>query len=348
MAMATALVVISTFFIDAIDHAMLAAFGLERREDVQLTLARPRATSTLTELEHLPGVLHAEPFRVVPVRFRNGPRTRNAAITAMPTTVTLQQVLDVDLQTIPIPAEGLVLSRKLAEILDARVGETLGFEVLEGHRQSHRVQVARIAETYVGLSAFMSLQALCRVLREPPTLNGAWLQVDDDLLPELHRAVKRTPVIAGISSRSDAMRSYRKLIDENLGTTITINIAMALIMALGILYNAARITLAEQAHQLASLRVLGFRRREVAAILLGELGFLTALAIPVGMWLGHGLASVIVEGLNSEQLRIPLVIAPRTYAIAGVTVLIAAILSGFAAWRRLDRMDIIEVLKTRE
>ena len=348
MSMATALVVVSTFAIDAIDYAMLVSFGLERREDVQLTLMEPRASGTLTELEHLPGVQHAEPFRSVPVRMHNGHRVRNVAILGIPQDATLQQILDVKLRTIPLPEEGLVLTRKLAEILDAQVGDVLRFDVLEGHRASHSARVSRIAETFVGLGAYMELHALCRVLREPLAFSGAWLTVDDEQLPALHQKVKRTPAIAGISSRDDAMRTYRKLIDENLGMSISISVGFALIMALGILYNAARITLAEHARQLASLRVLGYRRSEVAKILLGELAFLTALAIPAGMVLGYLLAMLTVVGFDTEQLRIPLVVQPRTYALAGVTVLAATLVSGWAAWRKLDKMDIIEVLKIQE
>jgi putative ABC transport system permease protein len=210
------------------------------------------------------------------------------------------------------------------------------------------VEVARIAETFVGLGAFMELSALCSVLREPVTLSGAWLTVDEEQLSKLHQQVKETPMIAGISSRDDAMQSYREIIDENLGTSIAISVGFALIMALGILYNAARITLAEHARQLASLRVLGFRRSEVAAILLGELGFLTALSIPAGMGLGYLMAMATVVGFDTEQLRIPLVVQPRTYALAAITVLTATTLSGWAAWRRLDKMDIIGVLKIQE
>ena len=348
MSMATALVVVSTFAIDSIDYAMLVTFGLERREDVQLTLAEPRSTGALTELEHLPGVYHAEPFRQVPVRMHNRHRVRNVAILGIPGDATLQRILDIELHTIPLPAKGLVLSRKLAEILDARVGDVLQFDVLEGHRAIHRVEVARIAETFVGLGAFMELSALCSVLREPVTLSGAWLTVDEEQLSKLHQQVKETPMIAGISSRDDAMQSYREIIDENLGTSIAISVGFALIMALGILYNAARITLAEHARQLASLRVLGFRRSEVAAILLGELGFLTALSIPAGMGLGYLMAMATVVGFDTEQLRIPLVVQPRTYALAAITVLTATTLSGWAAWRRLDKMDIIGVLKIQE
>jgi putative ABC transport system permease protein len=119
---------------------------------------------------------------------------------------------------------------------------------------------------------------------------------------------------------------------------------------MGVLYNAVRITLAERTRDLASLRVLGFRRSEVAAILLGEVGLLLVIATPLGLWFGRVMAGLIVEtaGFNTEQFRLPLVVFPSTYALAVSTTGIAAAFSAWSAWRKLDRIDIVEVLKARD
>ncbi|MCA8955240.1 MAG: efflux RND transporter permease subunit, partial [Planctomycetes bacterium] len=290
MVAATALVVASTFMIDAIDHAMVISFGMERREDVQVTLTRPRSTGVLAELRQLPGVLHAEPYRTVPVRFRNGVRHRNGAITGVPREATLQQVLDVRLATVPPPPDGLVLTRKLAEVLGVQAGDTLQVDVLEGQRPTRSIRVARLAETYFGLGAQMDLDALCRVLHEPRTLTGALLTVDDDLLPALHRAVKATPAVAGITSRNDALRTYRKLIDEHLGTSIAINIAFSLIMALGMLVDNGIVVAediyrhVEEGKTLREASIIG--AREVAMPLLGSTATTLGAFVPLVFWTG--------------------------------------------------------------
>jgi putative ABC transport system permease protein len=350
IALATALVVLSTFSLGSVGYMVNVQFGLQQREDVQLTLANVRSLSAVAELRHLPGVLHAEPFRVVPARLRAGSRSRTTAVTGIPRGATLQAILDVRLDTIAPPAAGMVLSRTLAEVLGVSAGGVVTVEVLEGARPARDVTVARVAETFVGLSAYMELGALSAMLGEAPSLSGAWLSVDEHALPALHTAVKDTPAIAGITERHRALQSFQKIMDENLGTSITMSLGFSLIMALGVLYNAARITLAERARDLASLRVMGFRRAEVTAILLGEIAVLTALAVPLGLLIGVSLAAALVKspGFASEQLRIPLVIEPRTLVWAAATIVFAAALSGFAAWRRLERIDIVEVLKTRD
>lgn len=348
IAMTTALVVISTFAFGSIRLAMNVQFGLQQREDVTVVLGEPRALGALAELRQLPGVRRAEPFRTVAVRLRHGPRHDDVAITGIPSAATLQAVLDVDLREVTPRGDGIVLPRKLAQRLAVRVGDTVEVEVREGARRKRTVTVSRIAETFIGNTAYLGLAALCRLLGETPSMNGAWLLVDDDALPALHARVKLTPRIAGIAERGHAIAAFRAMVDENLGTSLTINLGFALVMALGVLYNAARITLAERSRELASLRVLGFRRREVTAILLGEIAVLTIVAIPLGLLLGRLGAAGLMDSLDTEQLRLPFVIEPWTYALATLTVLAASAIAGFVAWRRLERIDVIEVLKSRD
>ncbi|MEM7205695.1 MAG: ABC transporter permease [Planctomycetota bacterium] len=351
IAMATALAITNAFTFDSIRYLLNVQFGLSQRDDVQVTLDQPRsAHGALVELQHLPGVQHAEPYRAVPARLRAGPRSRTVSVMGRPANATLHAILDEGLRAVPLPPAGLVLSGKLAAMLAVGAGDRVRVEILEGHRAVRDVEVAMITESYVGLTAHMEHAALCRLLRETASANGAWLTVDEGALPQLHAAVKQTPRIAGVVSRRNLLGSVTKLLDDSLGAWLAISTSFALVMAFGVLYNATRITLAERARELASLRVLGFRRREVAAILLGEIGLVTAVAVPLGMGLGRLMAAALAAspGFNNEQFRLPLVVAPATYALAGVTVGVAAAVSGWSAWRRLDRIDIVEVLKSRD
>lgn len=350
VALATALVVVNTFFFDSILHLVTVHFGLSQRDDVTLQLVEARDLAALTELEHLPGVLHAEPIRAVPVRLRAGRRHRDVGLTGLPADAGLQVLLGEDLGPVALPTDGLVLSRRLASILGVSRGDVVQVEVREGSRTVHDVPVARIVDTFIGLTAHLELGALARLLREAPSFNAASLLVDERFLDELHGRVKELPVVAGITTRHEALRSFNETIDQNLGRSIAIGLAFAIVVALGVLYNAARLTLSERARELASLRVLGFRRREVGAMLLGELAVLTAVGVPLGLWMGCGLAWLLVSspGFNTDQFRLPYVVSGATLAIAALTVMAASALSGWAAWRRLQRIDIIEVLKSRD
>lgn len=194
----------------------------------------------------------------------------------------------------------------------------------------------------------MEIGALNRLMREGPSISAVHVTLDANRTGELYEAVKNLPMIGSVALQRVAVQNLRDTMGENLLTTMTVLVVLAGIIAFGVIYNGARIQLSEQGRELASLRVLGFTRAEVSWILLGEFALLTLLALPVGWGLGWVLALVFAEGQATELFRIPLVIERATYAWASVVVLVAAAVSALIVRRRVDRLDLIEVLKTRE
>jgi putative ABC transport system permease protein len=342
------MMVLGTFTLDAVDLLMRVQFGLAQRYDVMVSFFEPTSARSLHELERLPGVAEVEPFRSVPARLRLGHRSRVAAILGLPENPRLNRVLDVEARPVRFPPGGLILSRKLGEILGARPGDAITLEVLEGGRPVHRVVVSALVDEFLGTSAYMEAGSLHRLLREGESLSGAYLAVDREAEARLHRRLKAIPRVAGVLVQRAGIESFKKTLAENVARVRAINIAFAAVIAFGVVYNTARISLSERSRELATLRVIGFRRREISAILLGELAVLTAVAVPVGLVLGYLMAAGAIRAYETELFRIPLVVAPRTYALAAVTTLAAAVLSGLAVRRRLDRLDLIAVLKTRE
>jgi putative ABC transport system permease protein len=221
-------------------------------------------------------------------------------------------------------------------------------EVLEGARPVRRVRVAALVEEYMGTSAYMEAGALHRLLGEGPNLSGATLMVDPAAVDALYRRLKALPAVAAVSIKVAALEGFKKTLAETLYVMIFFNVLFACTIACGVVYNAARISLSERARELASLRVIGFTRAEISSILLGELAALTLAALPVGLALGYAFARALVRAFETELYRFPLIITPRTYAWAVIVVLVAAALSGLIVRRKLDRLDLVAVLKTRE
>jgi putative ABC transport system permease protein len=208
--------------------------------------------------------------------------------------------------------------------------------------------VADVVDEYIGTNVYSEIGALHRLMREGETLSGAFLAVDRTAEEELYRRVKRSPRVAGVLLKRAAIESFQKTLAKNVAIIRTVNMLFAAVIAFGVVYNSARISLSERSRELATLRVIGFRRGEISYILLGELAALTALAIPAGLLLGYVMSAAILEIFQTELYRIPFVISPRTFARAGVTTFIAAAISAAAVRRRLDRLDLVAVLKTRE
>lgn len=348
IAMAIAVMILGSFSKDIIDYVVAFQFGGVQRYDFTIGFFEPTRHAALHGAAQLPGVQRAEPFRSVAVRMIHGHRSRRLGVMGLPADRDLLRPLDAEERTVVVPPEGLLLSEKLAELLGVHRGETVRLEVLEGKRRTGDVVVAQTLRDFSGLTAYMDLDALNRFLLEGPVISGAFLKTDAAHPDELYRHIKETPRIGSVVSQKAAFRSFEETMAENLLRMRFFNVMFASIIAFGVVYNAARITLSERAHELATLRVIGLTRGEVSAILIGEIAVLTLLAAPLGVVFGHALAAFAVEGLQTETQRFPFVIAPATYAMAVSTVFVAAAVSCLIVRRRIDAFDLVSVLKSRD
>jgi putative ABC transport system permease protein len=346
IALAIAIVVLGSFSQDIVDFAIdLQFFGVQRY-DASVALVEPAASGALHEIRHLPGVMAAEAFRTVPVRIRFGHIARRLALLGVAADAELRRLLDMKWQEAPLLPGGLVISKKLGEVLRAEVGDVVTVEVMEGQRPVFEAPLAQFIEDVAGTSAYIDRGTLNRLMAEGDVLSGALLRVDGNAEPALFAALKSAPRVAAISTRAATLARFRELMAENLLRMRVINVAFASIIAFGVVYNAARISLSERSRELATLRVIGFGRDEISMIFLGEIGVLTFLAIPVGLVLGYAFAALAVVALGTESQRFPLVVSMSTYAFAVTTVIVAALLSSLVVRRRLDRLDLLAVLKS--
>jgi putative ABC transport system permease protein len=348
IALAIAILILGSFTLDSINHIIDFQFHLSQRQDLIVSFVEPQTGRAVHELTHLPGVVHAEPIRSAPTRFHFGHRTRRVGVLGIRPDGRLYRLLNANQQLVPLPRDGLLLSSKLAELLDVRPGELVTVEVLEGEQPVRQVPVAALITEYGGTNAYMDERALHRLLREGNHLTGAFLSVEADRMDELYRTLKKTPHVSGVTIKEASVRSFRDTIADNLGKIRFFNVMFATVIAFGVVYNSARISLAERSRDLATLRVIGFTRAEISAILLGELAVLTLAAIPLGLVMGYLFAAWAVLGLDTEVYRIPLIIYRSTYGFAVAVVLVAAAVSGLIVRQRLDHLDLIAVLKTRE
>jgi putative ABC transport system permease protein len=343
-----AIMIVGLFSIDSVDFALHVQFDLSQLYDVLVTFTEPASPPSAQEVRQLPGVMQSEPTRSVAARLRAGPRSRHVAIIGLPSPSPLNRVVDASLSVVQLPPAGLLLSRKLADLLGVRQGDTVTVEVLEGRRPTSQVIVSGTVDEFLGTNAYMQIEALHRLMQEGRVLSGAYLRVDPLRIEDLYLALDTTPRVAGVTLKKAALESYKKTLAENIAIVRTVTIIVALIMAFGVVYNTARIVLSERARELGTLRVIGFTRAEVSYILMAELALVTLVALPLGVALGYGLAAATVKAYDTEVYRIPLVVSARTILGSVATVVVATIASAWLVRRRLNRLDLIAVLKTRE
>lgn len=348
ISLAVAILILGRFSNDALDFLLDVHFELVERQDVTVAFIEPRNSDSIHEIEHLPGVLFVEPFRSVPVKLQFEHRERRSALRGLPSPLELNCLLDDQQRPITLPADGVVLNSKLAQLLGIGMGQMLTIHVLDGERPVRQVPVTGISTQLLGTAAYMEIGALNRLLREGRNISGVTLQSDANQLDALYRELKEMPQVANVSIKAAAVKSFRDTVMENMLQMQFFNFVFACVIAFGVVYNTARIALSERGRELASLRVLGLTRGEISYILLGELTVLTLIAIPVGLLEGYLLVRITTFFLDTELYRIPAIINPQTYGFAMIVVLVSAIISGLFVRRRLDHLDLIAVLKTRE
>jgi len=348
IAMAFAILVSGSFFSDAIDYIVTIQFKLAQRDDITVTFIEPSSTKAVYSLTGLRGVQHVEGFRSVPARLRFEHRSYRTAIQGIPAGATLHRLLNARLETVEPPLHGILLTAYLAGMLGIHPGDTLPVEVLEGERPVREVKVAGVVNEYIGVFGYMRREELNRLMREGPSISGAWLEADPRDQQRLYSELKEMPRVLGASVRRNALRNFYETMAKQVLTFAFFNTLLAGVIAFGVVYNSARIAFSERSRELASLRVLGFTRGEISYILLGELAILALAALPVGALAGQALCAYMAESVQTEIFRVPLVIDPATYSFGATVVLVSALISGLIVRRKLDHLDLVAVLKTKE
>jgi putative ABC transport system permease protein len=348
LAFATALCVTGSFFGGSLDALVHHMFDTAMREDLTVAFARPIDPSACATLETLDGVAACEPLSTVPVRAHFGASSQQVAVTTFAERGQLRQAIDLDGKPLPIPPSGLLVSKRLLQHLGAHLGDDLTLETLEGRPRLIPLPVRAVADDEVGLNIYASRATMMRLTGDAPTATAALLRIEPRSEEALLQSFGTMPTVIGVSSRGAAIHDFQTAVAQSMRVMTVILAILSACLAVAVVYNGARVALSERARDLASLRVLGFTRGEVSTILLGEMGIVLALGVPLGLLLGRWFAQKAVVGMAADEFRLPMVITTATYALATLVVVGASLVSALQMRRLIDRLDLVEVLKTRE
>jgi putative ABC transport system permease protein len=345
---ATSTVIAAGFMSGSLNYIVDLAFNQSYRGDAMILLGQDLPRDALPEVARLPGVLQVEPQQFHAATLRNGPREKRVSLEARPPDATLSRVIGADGEVITAPPGGILLSERLAEYLEVGVGDMVEVAFMTGLRETHALAVTGLVEQYLGLGAYADIDFLDAQFRRAPQMSTVNVLIDEARLPDLHAALQETPALAGLISMTDNRRAFEETISQNVSVVNSIYAAIAILITVGVAYNGARIQLSERARELASLRILGFSRGEVSSVLVGETMLLAILAQPLGWILGYWIARALSNSFSSDLYAVPLVLEPAIFARASLVVLAASLASVLVVRRRIDRMDLVAVMKTRE
>ena len=348
ISMACGTMMIGGFQEGAVKHMVEVQFGMSQRSDITAIFTEPGSQRSLYSFTGIQGIEYAEGFRAVPAKLQFEHRSYRTSVQGIQEDGKLMRLLDTRLNTIHVPRGGVILTDYLAEILHIKSGDMLTIEFLEGNRTTVQVQVAGTAKEYLGVNAYMQQETLNRLLKEDNVISGAWLKVDERFEKEVYAELKNMPRIAGVVEKRSAIKAFYETMDETILFFTFITTLLGGSIVFGVVYNSMRIALSERNRELASLRVLGFRRNEVSYILLGEIAALILIAIPLGLLIGYGLCGYLAFQFDSDLYRIPLVLGMNVYAFAAMVVIGSSIVSAIMIWRNLMHLDMVAVLKSKE
>ena len=348
LALATSILIIPNCFRDSVREVLEFQWDVVQRQDVSFGLVEPDSVNAQFAFQQLPGVVTMEPFRTSAVRLRVGHRYRQLALRGMPVTALHERVIDSQNHQIPLPANGLVISSKLGTVLGAGLGDLVTVEVLEGRRRTASVPIVGFSEDFAGIIAYMDRHALNQLLGEGDIINGGSFCIDSRQRGAFLRALKGLPRISWVAIKESLRANFRNTTAASINLIQSIYLTFATIVAFGVVYNNARISLAERARELATLRVIGFSQREVGSVLVTELVILAVIAVPLGLLLGTGFATGIIHAVNTETVRLPLVLTVRNYTFAVLAVTLASTFSALFVLRTLNRLDLVGALKAPE
>ncbi|MCO6186459.1 ABC transporter permease [Rhizobium sp. L1K21] len=346
--LSVALLITAFASMDSVDSMVEEVFFRAARQDASLTFITDLGPAAALAAAKMPGVMRAESFRSVPVVLRAGYREKHLAITALDPKAGLTRILDTSHRPVTPPPNGLMISDHLARFFGVRPGDMLDVELIKRNHAIVSVPVTGIVQSYIGLETYMQADALDHLSGEGQRVSGVWLSVDRTMLNDLYAAVKQTPAVASIALQGVSRQNFRDTINQNIETMTFVYSLLAVIITFGVVYNSARIQLSERARELASLRVFGFTRWEVSGVLLFELGVIALAAQPVGWIVGYFFSKLVIDNFASDLFRMPFVINSSTFAYASGVVLFAAVVSALVVRRRIDHLDLVRVLKTRE
>ncbi|WP_434290742.1 ABC transporter permease [Celeribacter sp. SCSIO 80788] len=348
LSLAVAIMIAVGFFSYSMDEISDVAFNQSNREDTVLLFSKDRPLSALEDVRKLPGVMEAEGELYTAVKLRHGPLEKQLSIVTRGSGATLARSIDATGHVVEAEGNGLLITTRVAEVLYLSPGDLVEVEFMTGRRETYRLRVAGVTEQFFGLGAYMTRAEMARLTRSIPQISVANVTLDPTQDEAFNAAIKDTPMISGAVRVTDMKASFAATVDENISIMNGLFVIVAVLITVGLTYNSARIQLSERARELASLRILGFSNWEVSYVLVGEIMLIAALAQPLGWLIGYGLGHLMAASFTSDLYNIPMVLPPAAYATASLVVLATALTSVMVVRQRVDRLDLVSVMKTRE
>lgn len=349
VAVSLTLMLMGRFMSDATNYGMLFQFEDVQRDDAKISFQHEQGAAALFDAGRFPSVRRAEPLLEHPFEIRSAWKKRDVVVTGVNADSELYKVIDFDRKDFPLGGNSIVIAKGLADILRVGPGDTVELESLMGRvDRTFHVPVRAVARQFVGTAAYMDIRDLSRMLNEPLAMSSAMLRLEEDGRAALSRKLKDIGGIASVSYKEDAYQSIQNTLGRGMSITNSFLRTFAAVISFSIIYNITAVSLSERQRELASLRVLGFSAAETGRVMYYENILLGLLGIVGGIPMGMGVCALLVRTYTNDMFQMPFHIEISSYAIAMLLTFSFVLLANLAVRRKIQRLDLVEVLKERE
>ncbi|MGE3405644.1 MAG: ABC transporter permease [Pirellulales bacterium] len=349
-AMGAAILVTGLMLQSAMLHLIDFTFSRVQRSDVDLAFKDERGREALLEARDLPGVDKAEPVLDVVCTFINGPYRRRGAVTGLASNASLTIPRDTAGNALRIPSAGLLMSRKLAEVLHVQRGDTIVVRPIKGLREERQALVVAITDGYLGTAVYADFDYVNRLVHEEQTLSGVQLATDQypEHQAELHRQLKQLPGLSSVNQRADAVENLVETIIKTQRIIIGILIMFAGVIFFGSILNSSLISLAEREREVATFRVLGYTEWQIGGLFLRESLVINTLGTLLGLPLGYKLTELMAWSYETELFRIPVISRPYIWWTTLLLSLVFGLIAHLCVQRAINRLNWREALNVKE
>ena len=247
------------------------------------------------------------------------------------------------------PKEGeIAICRKLGDKYDIKPGDSLNIKT---NGAEMKVRVSAIFENYVGEPVIINTSTYEKSSENKLDLNSALVKKPDDMSQKRMRKqvteISKTYLASGAVINIDLVKRFDEMIGS-LDAVVFLVIICAGLLAFVVLYNLTNINLIERIREIATIKVLGFRNREVSAYMYRENFILTIVGIIFGLPIGNLLLRFIISKIDVSSIYFVAKLSVQDYIFSTLLTIAFTIIVSFVMYKKLINVDMVESLKSAE
>lgn len=316
--------------------------------DCKVSFEMPiRSDDALRDIQHRKEVKFVEPMLEIPSKLTNQWYEKDLSIIGLTKESQLYNILDKNNNKINIPDSGIVLSERAAELLDAKVGTVLQFESPLLGDEKKKIYVAKIVPQYLGMSGYMNIDALSELIGNEEMATSVMIKIEEGDIKNFKEHYNKSPIITGIEVKGDLIKKINELMQSSK-TTIWSLLIFSIIIGFIIIYTSSVISFSERERELASLRVLGFTEKEVLEVLSVEQFFISIFSVLLGIPVTKAMMSAMAKSYSNDLYTMPSIIKFEAVAAGIIGTVISLFIAKAALSRKINKLNLVDVLKERE